>query len=133
MPETVPPPVPQPQGAQPAVPAPAPVAVTIDEFRRLQLVVGEIKEAADHPNAAKLLLLKVDLGGGQLRQVVAGVKGHYEPAQLVGRQVVVVANLAPAVIRGQKSEGMILAAEGAGGAPILLGIDRPVSVGSKVK
>jgi len=115
-----------------AAPA-APPALSFEEFKRLQLVAGEIKEVTDHPNAAKLLLLKVDLGGGQTRQMVAGLKGHYQPEQLIGRQVVVVANLAPAVIRGQKSDGMLLAAEGAGGAPVLVSIERPVPNGSTVR
>jgi methionyl-tRNA synthetase len=127
--------MPEPGGPPQAEPAPptAPATFSFEDFKRLQLVVGEIKEVADHPNAAKLLLLQVDLGGGQSRQLVAGLKGCCEPAQLVGRQVVVVANLAPAVIRGQKSEGMLLAAEGSGGAPVLLGVERPVPNGAKIR
>jgi methionine--tRNA ligase beta chain len=136
MPEMVPQspqPQPQPKPPVPAAPVPAPSTVSIEEFRRIQLVVGEIKEVAEHPNASKLLLLKVDLGGGQVRQLVAGIKGHYEPAGLIGRQVVVAANLAPAVIRGERSEGMVLAAEGPGGAPVLLAIEHAVPTGSKIR
>jgi methionine--tRNA ligase beta chain len=129
MPDSVPQaPAPLPAGLQPVA-----SALSIDDFRRVQLVVGEIKEVAEHPNANKLLLLKVDLGGGQVRQLVAGIRGAYEAPQLLGRQVVVVANLAPATIRGQKSEGMLLAAEGPEGAPVLLGTDKPVAAGSKVR
>ncbi|HOX07911.1 MAG TPA: hypothetical protein PK280_16045 [Planctomycetota bacterium] len=132
MPENTPQPAPVPAAAG-TQPAPVPATLTIDDFRRAQLVVGEVKEVADHPNANKLLLLKVDLGGGQVRQLVAGIRGAYEPAKLLGRQVVVVANLAPAVIRGQKSEGMILAAEGPEGSAILLAPDKPANVGAKVR
>ncbi len=108
--------------------------MSIDEFRRVQLVIGEVKEVAEHPNASKLLLLKVDLGAeGGVRQLVAGIKGHYEPAQLMGRRVVVVANLAPATIRGQTSQGMILAATAPDGAPVLLGIEQSLPAGSKIR
>lgn len=121
---------------QPA-PAPAPSAagpvVSFEEFKRLELAVGEIREAVDHPKADKLLLLKVDLGERGVRQMIAGIRGCYQPAQLVGRQVAVVVNLAPAVIRGERSEGMILAAEGAGGAPVLLALDQRVTNGSKIR
>ena len=123
-----------PTPAQQPAPQGAAATMSIDEFRRVQLVIGEVKEVAEHPNASKLLLLKVDLGAeGGVRQLVAGIKGHYEPAQLMGRRVVVVANLAPATIRGQTSQGMILAATAPDGAPVLLGIEQSLPAGSKIR
>ncbi len=83
--------------------------VSFDDFTRLKLRVGRVIEASDHPNADRLLVLKVDLGDEQ-RQLCAGLKGHYTPEQLVGRNLVVVANLAPRMMRGIESQGMLLAA-----------------------
>lgn len=74
------------------------------------LRVARVIEARDHPDADRLLLLDIDLGS-ESRQIVAGIVGHYEPAELVGLRIVVVANLQPARIRGELSEGMLLAAE----------------------
>jgi len=83
--------------------------ITFDDFAKLDLRVGRVIEAKEHPNADKLLVLKVDLGREQ-RQIVAGIRGHYQAADLVGRQIVVVANLAPRKMRGEESQGMLLAA-----------------------
>lgn len=98
-------------------PAPAPAAnaasaspmITFDDFAKLDLRVGHVVEAKEHPNADKLLVLKVDLGTEQ-RQIVAGIRGHYQAADMVGRRIVVVANLAPRKMRGEESQGMLLAA-----------------------
>lgn len=83
--------------------------ISFDEFLKVKLRVGRVTEAKDHPNADKLLVLKVDLGDEQ-RQVCAGLKGHYTPEQLVGRNLVIVTNLAPRMMRGEESQGMLLAA-----------------------
>ena len=83
--------------------------ITIDQFRELELKVATVTAAEPHPNADRLLVLRVDLGGEQ-RQIVAGIRAHYAPETLVGRQVVVVANLEPAMLRGVESQGMLLAA-----------------------
>lgn len=83
--------------------------ISFDDFAKVKLKVGRVKEAIAHPNADKLLLLKVDLGT-ETRQIVAGIKAHYTPEQLIGKSVVIVANLAPRVMRGQESQGMLLAA-----------------------
>lgn len=83
--------------------------VSFDDFTKLKFRVGRVIEASDHPNADRLLVLKVDLGDEQ-RQLCAGLKGHYTPEQLVGRNLVVVANLAPRMMRGIESQGMLLAA-----------------------
>jgi len=93
--------------AAPSVPA-SPM-ITFDDFAKLDLRVGVVVEAKDHPNADKLLVLKVDIGTEQ-KQIVAGIRGHYQAADLVGRKIVVVANLAPRKMRGEESQGMLLAA-----------------------
>jgi methionyl-tRNA synthetase len=105
--------------------------VSIEEFGRLELRVAEVKAAERVAGADRLLRLQLDLGG-ETRQVVAGIAAHYDPAALVGRRVVVVANLKPAVIRGQESRGMVLAAVD-GDRVSLLGPDQPVALGSKVR
>jgi methionyl-tRNA synthetase len=87
--------------------------ITIEQFQQVELRVATVKEATPHPNADRLLVLKVDLGGEE-RQIVAGIRAHYDPATLVGTQVVVVANLEPATLRGVQSQGMLLAASGEG-------------------
>lgn len=104
--------------------------VSIDEFQRLDLRIARIKAAEPVEGADRLLRLRVSLGDGE-RQLVAGVAQHYEPDALVGRQIVVVANLEPATIRGVESQGMLLAASG-GGVLALLGPDSEVPDGAKV-
>ena len=104
--------------------------ITFDEFCRIKLRVGEIVAAENHPNADKLLLLRVNLGEEE-RQLVAGIKGHYEPDELVGKKIIVVANLEPATIRGVESQGMLLAA-GDGEVLSLLTVDRDVPAGASI-
>lgn len=87
----------------------APATITYDDFVKLDLRVAKVLEAREHPNADKLLILKVDLGSEQ-RQIVAGLKGYYTPEELVGKNLIVVANLAPRMMRGEESQGMLLAA-----------------------
>ena len=96
--------------------------ITIEQFQQVELRVGTVKEAGPHPNADRLLVLKVDLGTEE-RQIVAGIRAHYDPATLVGTQVVIVANLEPAKLRGVESQGMLLAASADGA----LAVVRPVS------
>ena len=105
--------------------------VSFDEFQRFDFRVAEVREAEPVPKAKKLLRLVVDLGG-ETRQVVAGIAEAYDPADLVGRKVIFLANLKPATIRGVRSEGMILAA----GDKSILGLsalDRDVPVGTIVR
>jgi len=109
-----------------------PSEVSIEEFRRLTLRVGVITGAQDHPNADRLLVLTVDVGEVQPRQLVAGIRGAYQPADLIGKQVVVVANLKPAQLRGVESQGMVLAASDESSI-VLLSPERPVQPGSPVK
>ena len=105
--------------------------ITIDRFRELELKVATVTAAEPHPNADRLLVLRVDLGGEQ-RQIVAGIRAHYAPEALVGRQVVVVANLEPAMLRGVESQGMLLAAS-SGDRVVLVRPDDPVTAGAVVR
>ncbi len=122
--------------ATPAVaPAPTPVeaeAIGIEEFARVKLVVGLVKLAERVPKSKKLVRMEVELGEGALRQIVAGIGGRYEPEQLIGRQIVVVANLKAATLMGVESRGMLLAASDAG-EPFLLSPDGEVPPGTGVK
>jgi len=106
--------------------------ITIDQFRELELKVGTVTAAEPHPNADRLVVLRVDLGGGEERQIVAGIRAHYGPETLVGRQIVVVANLEPAKLRGVESQGMLLAAS-SGERVVLMRPDEPVEPGSVVR
>lgn len=106
--------------------------ITYDDFLKLDLRVGTIVTAELHPNADKLLVLKVDLGEPEHRTICAGLKAHYDPAGLVGRQITVVANLAPRVMRGISSQGMLLAATDKDGIPQLITSASNVPVGTKV-
>ena len=111
--------------------------ITYDDFVKLDLRVATVVEADDHPNADKLIVLKIDIGGEQ-RQIIAGIKGYYEPADLVGKQLVVVANLAPRKMRGLESQGMLLAASVPGEEErslldvVVVTPDRPVPPGAAV-
>jgi methionyl-tRNA synthetase len=125
-------PVPAPAPAPAPVPPPAaPATIGIDDFKKIVLKVGKITEASAHTNANKLLVLKVDLGGGEVRQVVSGIKQWYTPEQLIGKSIILVANLAPAVLRGVESQGMVLAAS-SGDQVILLSPEKDAAPGSKV-
>ena len=105
--------------------------VTIDDFRKLELKVGVIKEVSDHPNADRLYVVIVDLGD-KTKQLVAGIRSAYTKEELVGKQVVVVDNLEPAMLRGVQSQGMLLAASDTAGITIL-SPQRQVALGSIVK
>ena len=103
-----------------------------EDFAKLDLRIAKVLEARPHPNADKLVLLQIDVGDEQ-KQIVAGIRQHYTPEQLVGRRIVVVNNLAPAMLRGETSNGMLLAAT-SGDRVILLTVDDPdCVVGAKIK
>jgi methionyl-tRNA synthetase len=106
-------------------------AIDIDQFAAVELRIGTVIAAEPHPNADRLLVLRVDLGSEE-RQIVAGIRAHYEPATLLGRQVVVVANLKPAKLRGVESQGMLLAASSDDQLAIVRP-DRPLPAGSVVR
>lgn len=87
--------------------------ITFEEFAKVDLRIARVVQAEAHPNADKLLKLQVDDGSGAPRQICAGIRAQYAPEQLVGRLIVIVANLAPRTIRGEESRGMLLAASDA--------------------
>ncbi len=105
--------------------------ITFEEFKKLEIKVAEIKEVVEHPNADKLYVITIDLGN-ETRQIVAGIRTSYKKEDLVGRQIAVVANLAPAVLRGVESNGMLLAASDENGISILQP-DRKLTLGSIIK
>jgi methionine--tRNA ligase beta chain len=109
-----------------------PDTISYEDFAKLDIRVGTIKQALPHPNADKLLILKIDEGKDELRQLVAGIKEAYEPEEIIGKQIVFLANLEPRELRGEMSNGMILAADNEG-KPVLLHPDKEVPSGSIVK
>jgi methionyl-tRNA synthetase len=105
--------------------------ITIDDFAKIDLRVGKVLEATKHPNAAKLLVLKVDTGD-RIRQIVSGIAEFYQPADLVGKQLIVVVNLVPVKLRGELSEGMILAGDSQGKI-VIVEADKSLLPGAAVK
>ena len=97
----------------------APEPITIDEFGKVDLRIGTIRKAEPHPNADRLLVLQVDIGEEEPRQLVAGIRDTYDVRTLVGQQIVVVANLKPARLRGVESRGMLLAGRDDTGLSVL--------------
>jgi len=106
--------------------------ISIDDFAKVELRVGLVKVAERVPKADKLLRLEIDIGT-EVRQVLAGIAEAYAPEALVGRKVVIVANLAPRKMRGLESNGMIVAASLEGGKPVLAGFLEDVPVGARLK
>jgi len=104
--------------------------IFIDDFRKIELKIATVKSAELHPNADKLMVLQIDLGAEQ-RQICAGIRNHYTPEELVGKQVVVVANLETAKLRGLESQGMLLAVSDEGRV-IILTPEKSVLAGAKV-
>lgn len=105
--------------------------IGIDDFMKVEIKVGQIKECKQHPKADRLLVSQIDLGS-EVRQIVSGIAEHYQPEQLVGRKVLVVTNLKPVKLRGELSEGMVLAASNDGTLTLPTIIDE-LPNGSKVK
>jgi methionyl-tRNA synthetase len=125
-----------------AAPGPLPEAdatgvvsfIEIDDFAKVDLRVGTVLSAERIPKADKLLLLKVDLNEEQPRQVLAGIAQYYEPEKLVGRKVVIVANLKPRKLRGYESQGMVVAASyGEEGRPVIATFTEDVPNGARLK
>jgi methionine--tRNA ligase beta chain len=132
-------PIPAPEGAslQPAEAETSPANeqtqhITIDDFTKVELRVAQILVAERIPKADKLLRLEVDLGY-EKRQILAGIAQYYEPEKLIGRKIVIVANLAPRKMRGLESNGMLLAASLPDGAPVLAGFLEEVPLGARLK
>jgi len=108
--------------------------IEIDDFAKVDLRVGQVLSAERIPKADKLLLLKIDLGEAQPRQVLAGIAQYYEPEKLIGRKVVIVANLKPRKLRGYESQGMVVAAAyGEEGRPVIATFTEDVPNGARLK
>lgn len=105
--------------------------VTFEEFKKLELKVAEIKEVNDHPNADRLFVIIIDLGD-KTKQIVAGIKSSYKKEDLIGKQVVVIDNLEPAILRGVESQGMLLACSDETGV-VIVTPERKMKPGSVVK
>jgi methionyl-tRNA synthetase len=116
-------------------PAPAPLApkITIDDFAKVDLRVARVLTAEPVKGASKLLHLTIDVGESEPRTLVAGIAEAYQPEQLIGRKVVIVANLEPRTLRGVVSNGMIVAASVEGGKPVLAGFLEDIPVGARLK
>ena len=106
--------------------------ITYEDFARVELRAGRVLEAGEHPNADRLLVLTVDLGEDEPRTIVAGLAQQYRPSELVGTQIVVVANLKPAKLRGVVSQGMLLAA-GAASVEALVTTTANVAPGTVIR
>jgi methionyl-tRNA synthetase len=116
-----------------APPADKTTQITIDDFAKVDLRVGQVQVAEPVKGADRLLRLEVNLGD-EVRQIVAGIAGAYEPEKLIGRKVVIVANLQPRKLRGLESNGMIVAASlGEKGKPVLAGFLEDVEIGARLK
>lgn len=105
--------------------------VSFAEFQKMDLRVGKVVKVEDHPNADKLYVIQLDIGGGETRQTVAGLKGHYTAEELMGKTAAVICNLEPAVLRGERSESMMLAAQH-GDTVVLIVPEREMEPGSKI-
>ena len=104
--------------------------MTLEEFQKADLRIGKILNAERVEGSEKLLKLQVDIG--EPRQIVSGIAKQYAPEDLVGKEVVVIANLDPRTMMGMESQGMLLAAHGEGGEPVLIMPHAPVPPGSKI-
>jgi len=108
-----------------------PSVISIDDFAKIDLRVGQIKECVKAENSDKLLVLQLDMGN-EIRQVVSGIAKYYTPDELIGKKVIVVSNLKPAKLRGIESNGMILAADTENGVKVLFA-DETANLGSRVR
>ena len=106
--------------------------ISFEDWQKLDIRVGTIKEVLPHPDADKLVILKIDEGKDELRQLVAGLKEYYKDEELVGKKIVFLANLEPKELRGELSQGMILAAV-EGDQLAVLTIDRDVPNNAKIQ
>ncbi|MFT5169565.1 MAG: methionyl-tRNA synthetase [Lysobacterales bacterium] len=105
--------------------------ISFDDFKKVELVLAEITECKEHPNADRLYVVQVDLGD-EKRQLVAGIRHAYTAEELVGKKVIMVKNLEPATIRGEESQGMILALSDEENLSVL-SPERTIALGSRAK
>jgi len=113
--------------------APAETKIPIDDFLKIDMRVGLVKEAAAVKGSDKLLHLQVDIGEPKLRSIVAGIAGAYQPEALIGRKIAIVANLQPRKLKGLESQGMIIAASVEGGNPALVSFLEDAPIGARLK
>lgn len=106
--------------------------ITIDDFAKLELKVGTVLETEEIEGSEKLIKLKVDIGESGPRQILAGLKQFYTSEDLVGKQIIVIANLEPRIMMGNESNGMLLAADTEDG-PVFLTPSKQVPPGSKIR
>ncbi len=107
--------------------------IPIEDFLKVDLRVAKVLHAEPHPNADKLLILKIDAGDGvEGRQIVAGIRNFYKPEELIGKNIVIVNNLAPAILRGVESQGMLLAAKD-GEQLTIITTEKDIKPGSKIQ
>lgn len=105
--------------------------ITYDDFKKVEIKTAKVLEVKDHPSADKLYVMEIGLET-ERRQIVAGIKKYYTPQELIGKNIVVVTNLEPAVIRGIESKAMLLAAAD-GNALTVLTLDKDMPAGSSIK
>ena len=107
--------------------------ITYDDFAKVELKIAKVSEAERIEGSEKLLKLKIDVGETEPRQIIAGIGKIYSPEELIGKEIVIVANLEPKSLMGLESSGMLLAATDGEGRPILLTPDKEIAPGSKIK
>ncbi len=107
--------------------------ISIEDFAKVDMRVGQVLSAEPVKGASKLLHLKIDIGEPQPRTIVAGIAEAYAPEQLLNRKVVIVANLQPRKLKGIESNGMIVAASVEGGKPVLAGFHEEIPAGARLK
>ncbi len=107
--------------------------IGIDDFARVEMRVGTVRTAERVPKADRLLRLEIELGESNLRQIVAGIAAYYSPEELIGRRIIVVANLQPRTLRGLESNGMLLAASADDDRPVLVTVTEDVPDGARLR
>lgn len=105
--------------------------INFDDFKKLEIKIAQIKEVKPHPNADKLYIITIDLGS-EKKDIIAGIKEHYNADELVGKKIVVLNNLQPVKIRGIESSSMLLAAKDSENKLSIITVDRDIAVGSTV-
>jgi methionyl-tRNA synthetase len=104
--------------------------ISFEDFKKLDLRVAQVVSVKEHPNADKLYVLEIDTGD-EKKQIVAGLRANYKPEDLDGRKIIVINNLEPATLRGEESNGMLLAAN-EGGVPVVLMPEKDVPAGTPI-
>lgn len=105
--------------------------ISFDDFKKMDLRVAEVLEVKEHPNADKLYVIKIDTAE-EVKQIVAGVRDEYKPEELIGKKIIIINNLEPVTLRGEESQGMLLAAS-ASGSPVILVPEKDVPAGTPIQ